>query len=158
MMPGYLNSDSYSIRVEDGAGVGFSLTDLTGDPDLGEETPDQREYVDVMARNKAVGRFQGAEKATKVTFEALASTLLDTAIDFMLARGPVYGAGGTAPMVTVDLACGAPAVILKITKTPPRGGAKIITWGRAYLTTGEKGANEGSKRPLNFDCFTRSIT
>ena len=152
----YRNSDSYTIRVEDAAGVSFTLTDLTGDPDLGEETPNQREYVDVMARNKQVGRFMAAEKPTKIVFEALVTSLLLNAKDFMLARGAVYGPAGSAPMQTVDLACGAPAFKLYITASPPMGGAQIITWGRAYLTTGEKGANEGSKAPLNFDCFERS--
>lgn len=153
---GVFASEHITVRAVDGAALSRTLAHQTGDPGLGSETPNNREYVDVRVRHMQAGRFLGDEQPVVVSVEALACDEVDDLIDLCLGRG-AYAPGGASPLTSCDLATGTPCTHLYVQVEPPAGAPVITRWERAYLSVSSSAAAEGTKRTLSWDCYGRSV-
>jgi len=155
-MADLFSSRHVAFRLLDGGGHSETLTELSGDPDLGEDTQDEYTYADVGANGAHVGRFKDAEQAKTVSFSVLVSATSTRARDLVTRSGATYGGSGTTPAVTVDPLGEAMAVQLEILVTPPGGSPSKTTYGKAYGKAAQKTAPSGATFDFTFECFQRS--
>lgn len=152
MSYGMFGLEHVSFLVRDAAAVSKSIVRTKGARGLGTIMGLQRERVDILEDGRHQGALAGDEQAQDVTITVDWDSTSQDVTDFCLARGATYGAGGTAPMVTVDPVGQVPAVELVIRVVPPTGTPWTRTYSRAYLSADQQADNPAT-HALTFSCY-----
>ena len=149
----YFTALYVSLKATDKAGQSETLMDVQGDFSLGSEKASQRETVDIVSRGKHKAKMFGAEIPYEPSWSAWDSVDSRRFVDFCLARGAVYGSGGTTPMQTVDVCAEVPAVILEVQIQPPAGSPFTRRYGRAYLASDRSVPESGATIGISFEAY-----
>jgi hypothetical protein len=151
---GVNTSHDWTLIAEDADGVKKVLVGMQGEPSFGDELPDQYEQVDVYERRDQLGRSQGQEQPLPVSGSVMDCAEVRDFVNFVLFRGPVYGAGGSKPTKSVDT-IGGKAVKLIAQCEPPDGVGEKIEYAKAYFTCTRSTATPNTTWAIAAECFGR---
>ena len=151
-------SNQWAIEATDGAGVSRTLPGVQGDPSLAEIMAGERATEAIRERGIIIGYVQTDEAEHQITWSAMESAELSDFVAFCQGVGPIYGPGGTSPMVSVNPICSAvPAVVLRAVQTPCAGAPRTHRYGVAILSYTPKGGIP-STSDLTFKASGHTVT
>jgi hypothetical protein len=145
-------SEHIAFLVTDGAAVSKAVVRTKGARGLGTHTPSNREATDLFEDGKWVGALFADETSRDVTITCDADSNSKDVIDFILARGSVYGVGGSAPAKTVDPVGQVMTVELTVQVTPPTGTPWTRVYQYARASVDESG-DSPAEYAITFSCF-----